>query len=127
MIILHDSPSGELSHIQAIGELTEGFALFDYVSIRQPDDRTWIGQIVQPNQNISTVGSRLDPTILHGLELMQSHSDVQAVRSVQVFDILILGEYDGRQLLTPRIRPLPGAIVSRLNAEDTAAIIEIPK
>lgn len=93
MIILHDHPSSDLSHIQAIADLDEGFALFDYVRVEQQDSRAWIGQIVQPNQNISTVGGRLDPTILHGLRLMQHHPDVQSVQSVQVFDILILGQY----------------------------------
>src|ERR1700745_212827 len=109
MLILHDAPSGDLSHIQAIGEITEGFALFDYVKIDQPGGASWIGQVVEPNQNISLVGNRLDPTILHGLHLMQTPPDVQAVRSAQVFDILILGEYRDGQLMTPRLRPLPGS------------------
>lgn len=101
--------------------------MFDYVRIKQQNGQTWIGQITQPNQNISTIGSRLDPTILHGLQLMQSHTDVQSVESVQVFDILILGQYDERQLLTPRVRPLPGAVVSRLDAKDTIKVIGIPQ
>lgn len=188
MIILHDSPSADLSHIQALANIDEGFALFDYVRIRQrgaghpagdsartlnnaarrgvdvpapgpaatrssgpngkgleraagtatgtaivPDarvgvatDQLWIAQIVQPNQNISTVGGRLDPTILHGLQLMQRHDDVQAVQSVQVFDLLILGQYDGAQLLTPRLRPLPGAAAEPLTAADVSKVIEIP-
>jgi hypothetical protein len=126
MLILHDAPSGDLTHIQAIAEIREGIALFDYVRIRQPDGATWIGQVIQPNQNISTVGNRLDPTILHGLRLMQTHPDVQSVQSVQVFDILILGQYQDSRLLTPRLRPLPGSQVTRLNAAETAAVIEIP-
>lgn len=126
MLILHDTPSGDLSHIQAIAELSEGIALFDYVRIQQPDGSAWIGQVVQPNQNISTVGNRLDPTILHGLRLMQTHPDVQSVQSVQVFDILILGQYQDGQLLTPRLRPLPGAAVTRLTAVETAGVIELP-
>ena len=126
MIILHDGLTADLSHVQAIADIEEGFALFDYVRIEQAGGDAWIGQIVQPNQNISTVGGRLDPTILHGLRLMQNHADVQSVESVQVFDILILGQYDGRQMLTPRIRPLPGAIVARLNAEDTCKVINLP-
>jgi hypothetical protein len=88
----------------------------------------WIGQILEPNRNISIVNSnRLDPTILHGLRLMQEHPDVQSVESVQVFEIGILGQYNGRQLLTPRLRPLPGAVVSRLNIEDTSRVIGIPQ
>jgi hypothetical protein len=126
MLILHDNPSADLSHIQAVADIREGIALFDYVRIRQPDDASWIGQVVQPNQNISTVGNRLDPTILHGLHLMQTHPDVQSVQSVQVFDILILGQYQDGRLLTPRLRPLPGARVTRLGAAETAAVIEIP-
>ena len=137
MLILHDSPSTDLSHIQALADIEEGFALFDYVRINQirqdnqaeennENNLVWIGQIVQPNQNISVVGNRLDPTILHGLNLMQSHSNVQSVESVQVFDILILGQYDGRQLLTSRIRPLPGAEVERLDTETTIRVIGIP-
>jgi DNA helicase HerA-like ATPase len=127
MLILHDAPTGDLSHIQAIAEIAEGFALFDYVRIQQVDGAGWIGQIVQPNQNISLVGNRLDPTILHGLRLMQSHRNVQSVESVQVFDILILGQYADGQMLTPRLRPLPGAAVVRLNAEEAAAVIELPR
>ncbi len=126
MLILHDTFSGDLTHIQAIAEISEGIALFDYVRIQQPDGAAWIGQVVQPNQNLSTVGNRLDPTILHGLHLMQNHPDVQSVQSVQVFDILILGQYLEGQLLTPRLRPLPGAQVTRLSSVETAAVIEIP-
>src|SRR5262245_33334395 len=126
MLILHDALSADLTHIQAIAAISEGIALFDYIRIRQPDGATWIGQVVQPNQNISTVGNRLDPTILHGLKLMQTHPDVQSVQSVQVFDILILGQYLDGQLLTPRLRPLPGSVVSRLDSAETAAVIEIP-
>jgi hypothetical protein len=128
MLILHDSPSGDLSHIQAVAEISEGFALYDYVRIEQPSPPgSWIGQITQPNQNISTVGNRLDPTILHGLRLMQAHPDVQSVQSVQVFDLLILGQFQDGRLLTPRLRPLPGSRVVRLSAAETAAVIEIPQ
>ena len=125
MIILHDSPNSDLKHIQAMAGIEEGFALFDYVHIEQAD-KFWIGQVIQPNRNISTVGNPLDPTILHGLELMWSNPDVQSVESVQVFDILILGEYDGYQMLTPRIRPLPGATVTKLDVEITSRVIGIP-
>jgi hypothetical protein len=132
VIILHDGTSSDLSHVHAMANLEEGFALFDYVQIALPrgqsSDNAWIGQIVEPNRNISTVNNnRLDPTILHGLTLMQSHPDVQSVESVQVFEIKILGEYDGRQLLTPRLRPLPGAIVNRLDATVTSRVIGIPQ
>lgn len=126
MLILHDALTGDLTHIQAFADLAEGFSLFDYVRIRQPDGRAWIGQIVQPNQNVSTVGHRLDPTILHGLRLMQAHPDVQSVQSVQVFDILILGEYKDGQMVTPRLRPLPGSAVTKLDARETAGVIEVP-
>ncbi|WAS06136.1 ATP-binding protein [Gloeomargaritales cyanobacterium VI4D9] len=127
MIILHDGTGGDLSHVQAMASIEEGFALFDYVRIDQ-GEMAWIGQILEPNRNISIVNSnRLDPTILHGLRLMQEHPDVQSVESVQVFEIGILGQYNGRQLLTPRLRPLPGAVVSRLNIEDTSRVIGIPQ
>jgi hypothetical protein len=126
VIILHDAPSSDLSHIQAVAGIDEGFSLFDYVEIRQQDNEAWVGQIVQPNQNVSIVGSRLEPTILHGLRLMQQHENVQSVQSVQVFDILIIGQLDGRSVLTPRLRPLPGAIVTRLAAGETTAFLEIP-
>jgi DNA helicase HerA-like ATPase len=127
MIILHDSTSGDLSHVQAMAHIDEGFALFDYVRIDQSNGNAWIGQILEPNRNISIVNSnRLDPTILHGLRLMQDHPDVQSVESVQVFEIGILGEYNGHQMLTPRLRPLPGAIVTRLDATVTSSVIGIP-
>ena len=126
MILLHDNPSSDLSHIQAMGIMKDGFALFDYIRIEQ-DGKSWIGQIVQANRNVSTVGNPLDPTILHGLKLMQSYDDVQSVESVQVFDILILGQYDGHQILTPRIRPLPGAPVTPLDTDTINQIIGIPK
>lgn len=126
MYILHDDSNIDLSHIQAIAAIEEGFGLFDYVKIGQQDNKVWIGQIVQPNRNISTVGSRLDPTILHGLKLMQTNSDVQSTASVQVFDILILGQYDGGQMLTPRLRPMPGSFVEKLQRDDTINVIGIP-
>ena len=126
MIVLHDSPNSDLKHIQAIAGIEEGFALFDYVRIEQAH-KSWIGQVIQPNRNISTVGNPLDPTILHGLELMRSNPDVQSVESVQVFDILILGEYNGHQMLTSRIRPLPGATVEKLDVETTSRVIGIPQ
>ena len=125
MIVLHDSPNSDLKHIQAMAGIEEGFALFDYVRIEQTD-KSWIGQVIQPNRNISTVGNPLDPTILHGLELMRSNPNVQSVESVQVFDILILGEYDRQQMLTARIRPLPGAAVTKLDVETTSRVIGIP-
>jgi len=97
MIILHDGTGGDLSHVQAMASIEEGFALFDYVRIDQ-GEMAWIGQILEPNRNISIVNSnRLDPTILHGLRLMQEHPEVQSVESVQVFEIGILGQYNGRQ------------------------------
>ena len=125
MIVLHDSPNSDLKHIQAMAGIEEGFALFDYICIEQAG-KSWIGQVIQPNRNISTVGNPLDPTILHGLKLMRSNPDVQSVESVQVFDILILGEYNGHQMLTPRIRPLPGATVTKLDVEITSQVIGIP-
>lgn len=126
MIILHDSSSPDLSHIQAMADINEGFSLFDYVRISQADGKAWIGQIIQPNQNISIVGSRLDPTILHGLKLMHVHKEVKAIESVQIFDILILGQYENEQMLTPRLRPLPGATVTKLDATATSHFIELP-
>ena len=127
MIILHDSPNSDLMHIQAMAEMEEGFASLDYVSINQQDGKSWIGQVIQPNRNISTVSGPLDSTVRHGLKLMQSNPDVQSVESVQVFDILILGEYDKRQLLTLRVRPLPGATVDKLDAETTNRVIGTPQ
>ena len=126
MIVLHDSPNSDLKHIQAMAGIEEGFALFDYVRIEQAD-KSWIGQVIQPNRNISTVGNPLDPTILHGLELMRSNPGVQSVESVQVFDILILGEDDGHQMLTSRTRPLPGATVKNLEVERTNRVIGLPE
>ncbi len=126
MIILHDNPNSDLSNIQAMAGMKEEFALFDYVRIEQ-EGKSWIGQIVQPNRNISTVGNPLNPTILHGLKLMQSNPDVQSVESVQVFDILMLGEYNGSQMLTPRTRPLPGAPVTRLDIETISRVIGLPQ
>ena len=126
MIILHDNPSSDLSNIQAMAKMEEEFALFDYVRIEQ-EGKSWIGQIVQPNRNISTVGNPLNPTILHGLKLMQSNPDVKSVESVQVFDILMLGEYNGNQMLTPRTRPLPGAPVTRLDIETITRVIGLPQ
>lgn len=126
MIILHDSPSTDLSHIAAMANINEGFSLFDYVRITQKDSKAWIGQIVQPNQNISIVGSRLDPTILHGLQLMNDHPDVKSVESVQVFDLLILGLYENNSMQTPRLRPLPGSTVTKLDADAINRLIELP-
>lgn len=126
MIILHDSPSMDLSHISAMAEMDEGFALFDYVRIMQPDGKAWVAQIVQPNQNISTIGDRLDPTVRHGLELMRNHPNVQSVESVQIFDLLVLGLEELGHMQTPRIRPLPGSTVEKLDAEAVNRLINLP-
>jgi hypothetical protein len=45
MIILHDGTGGDLSHVQAMASIEEGFALFDYVRIDQ-GEMAWIGQIL---------------------------------------------------------------------------------
>ncbi len=128
MIILHDNQGAtDLTHIQAMAEMEEGFSSLDYVRINQQDGKSWIGQVIQPNRNISTVSGPLDSTVRHGLKLMQSNPDVQSVESVQVFDILILGEYDEHQLLTLRVRPLPGATVDKLDAETTNQVIGTPQ
>ena len=58
---------------------------------------------------------------------MEDSNDVQSVESVQVFDILILGEYTKNRMLTLRIRPLPGATVSKLDVETTSRVIGIPQ
>ncbi|MXZ00132.1 ATP-binding protein [Candidatus Poribacteria bacterium] len=128
MIVLHDSPNSDLKRIQAMADIEEEFALFDYVRIRiEQSNKSWIGQVIEPNRNISTVGNPLDPTILHGLKLMQSGRDIQSVESVQVFEILILGEEVGSQRLTSRIRPLPGATVEKLDTETINRVIGIPQ
>lgn len=57
---------------------------------------------------------------------MQTQDEVQSVESVQIFDIEILGEWNGRQMTTARMRPLPGSVVTRLQAEDTCNVINIP-
>ena len=125
MIILHDSPSSDLRLIQAMARIQEDFSLFDYVRIEQ-SGKSWIGQIIQPNRNISIVGNPLNPTILHGLELMEQSNNVQTVESVQVFNILILGEYTANQMSTLRLRPLPGAAVSKLDPESTIRVLGTP-
>jgi hypothetical protein len=45
MIILHNGTGGDLSHVQAMASIEEGFALFDYVWIDQ-GNMAWIGQIL---------------------------------------------------------------------------------
>lgn len=125
MFILHDSQSSDLRHIQAMAKKKEDFSLFDYVLIEQ-SGKSWIGQIIQPNRNISIVGNPLNPTILHGLELMDQSHDVQTVEYVRVFNILILGEYKTNQMYTLRLRPLPGATVTKLDPESTIRILGTP-
>lgn len=44
MIILHDGTGADLSHVQAMASIKEGFALFDYIWIDQ-GEMVWIGQI----------------------------------------------------------------------------------
>ncbi|MEM9449224.1 MAG: hypothetical protein AAGA75_11900 [Cyanobacteria bacterium P01_E01_bin.6] len=65
MIILHDGTGGDLSHVQAMASIDEGFALFDYVRIDQ-DNRAWIGQILEPNRNISIVNSNREDLFSSG-------------------------------------------------------------
>ena len=127
MITLHDSPNSDLDIIDAMADMSENFNLFDYVSIRQKNEMEWIGQIVYPNRNISTLGGRTDPVILHGLKLMQEHDNVQSVKSVQIYGIQLMGYYMDGTMQTARTRPLPGAKVDKLSPEITLNILNLPK
>ena len=127
MIVLHDTAGADLSHVEAMATMDEGFGAMDYVLLTDPRGDRWVGQVVQPNRNVSTVGDRLEPTILRGLELMQEHDDVRAVDSVQVFDILLLGSYDGRQLRAARTRPLPGSRVERMDPSVLLDVLGLPR
>lgn len=129
MITLHDSPNSDLDIVDAMADMSENFNLYDYVSIRQKDGGEWIGKIVFPNRNISTLGTRTDPVILHGLELMQKHDNVQSVKSVQVYGIQLIGHYERESdsMRTYRTRPLPGSKATKLSPEITLRILNLPK
>lgn len=133
MHTLHDTPNSDIGCVDAMAGMSEEFGLLDYVRIdeaRSPSTapRPWIGQILETNRNISTVGGdRLSPVILHGLKLMQEDSNVRAVESVQIYKIKLLGIDSGRFLTTPRVRPLPGAVVTKLDAASTVRILRLPK
>lgn len=139
MHTLHDTPNSDIGFVDTMADMSEEFGLFDYVRIdetRPPraasegaeKPRPWIGQILETNRNISIVGGdRLSPVILHGLKLMQENADVRAVESVQIYKIKLLGIDNGRFLITPRVRPLPGALVKKLDAENTIRILRLPK
>lgn len=127
MITLHDSPNSDLDIVDAMADMSENFNLYDYVSIRQKSGRQWIGQIVFPNRNVSTLGNRTDPVILHGLELMQKHDNVQAVKSVQIYGIQLMGYYEGGSMQTSRTRPLPGSVATKLSSDITMQILNLPE
>jgi hypothetical protein len=119
MFIIHDSGvigGVDLDHIHAAGSVEEEFKCFDVVRIQQADGNAWIGQIVQPNRNILASGSALTSDL----------PDLQAAETVQVWDILILGAYEQKRLQLARRRPLPGALVQKLNAEDVRTIVTPP-
>ena len=127
MFTLHDDRGTDPTRIRTIAGIDEGFALFDYVSIKQNDGEEWIAQVVVPNLNISTVGDPLNPTILHGLQLSQQRPDIRSIESIQVFSLMILGQVRNGQIITARLRPLPGAPVRRLDSQETIRIIGIWK
>ena len=127
MITLHDTLAIDLAHVDAMADMSEPFALFDYVHITQQNGQEWIGQIVEPNRNISTVGERLAPVILHGLKLMQREEKIRAVESVHVFKIRVMGIYRDDVLLTPQTRPLPGSVVKKLDSRTTIRILSLPE
>ena len=126
MFTLHDDRGTDPTRIRTIADIDEGFALFDYVSIKQTDNEEWIAQVVVPNLNISTVGDPLNPTILHGLQLSQQRPDIRSIESIQVFSLMILGQVRNGQIITARLRPLPGSVVRRLDSQETIRIIGIP-
>ena len=126
MITLHDSPNSDLDIVDAMADMSENFNLYDYVSIRQKNEMEWIGQIVYPNRNISTLGGRTDPVILHGLELMQKHDNVRAVESVQIYGIQLRGYYADGAMQTFRTRPLPGSVATKLSSDITLQILNFP-
>ena len=126
MFTLHDDRGTDPTRIRTIAGIDEGFALFDYVSIKQTDGEEWIAQVVVPNLNISTVGDPLNPTILHGLQLSQQRPDIRSIESIQVFSLMILGQVRNGQIVTARLRPLPGSAIRRLNSQETIQIIGIP-
>lgn len=132
MYTLHDTPNSDIAHVDAMANMSEQFGLFDYVRIdgartSVKDPKPWVGVIVEANRNISTVGDRLSPVILHGLELMRMNDDVRAVESVQIYKIRLLGIDSGQFLSTAWIRPLPGSLVSKLNAQDTIRLLRLPQ
>ena len=132
MYTLHDTPDSDIAHVDAMADMSEQFGRLDYVRIdgartSVKDPKPWVGVIVEANRNISTVGDRLSPVILHGLELMRMNDDVRAVESVQIYKIRLLGVDGGRFLSTAWIRPLPGSLVSKLNAQDTVRLLRLPK
>jgi len=83
MFTLHDDRGTDPTRIRTIARIDEGFALFNYVSIKQNNGEEWIAQVVVPNLNIPTVGDPLNPTILHGLQLSQQRPDIRRIESIK--------------------------------------------
>jgi uncharacterized protein len=127
MLIIDDRSNKDLTHIQAVGSFAEGFSLDDYVTIKQDDGRMWVGQIVQPNRNYGLADGTHDTLSTHAIALLQIAGQEIPVESLQIYDILILAEYDGRRMLTSRIRPLPGSIVRRMSDDEISRITAIPE
>lgn len=129
MIVIHDIPNSDLGKVPAVADICDGFALFDYVEIIDKEDRwRWVGQIIEPNRNLSTVNSnRIDATILHGLYLVQDYPEVECAESVHLFEIKLLGQYQDDELMTPRLRPIPGSKVQRLDQSKTTKVLSLPE
>lgn len=138
IIVLTDRPGREGLYVTAVKqEGNSDLQLYDYVRIIPPNThqmfeskQEWIGQITRPNLNVSMVTDNpFDPSLIHALYLTQSRSDtvIEMAKTIETWEIQLLGEYDGHRLTTLRRRPQPGSRVERLDRETTLKVLELPK
>ena len=58
---------------------------------------------------------------------MQKHDNVQAVKSVQIYGIQLMGYDENNSMQTSRTRPLPGSVATKLSSERTLTILNLPE
>lgn len=126
MHLTTDTINSDYNYVMAISEPeSTDIKLLDYVCIRH-SSKAWIGQVIAPNLNVALTGSPFDPHILAGVERLSKNQQADVCAYVQGWKIYLMGEFEDGHMTTLRQRPLPGAIVNRLDRKTTVDVLSLP-
>jgi len=130
MHIIHDGTSSDLAYVTIIAENDDLIRMLDYVLIaNRINQKRWLAQVVERARNLPAMGGDpLDPTILHGLELAQSYSDIRSIESRYLYRTLLLGEITDKETIqTATVGPRPAASVTTVAQADLFKYLNVPQ